>query len=190
METFVDLKGFEEKYEINTVFHYEIRNQKTNKLLSENLQNGYIRVNLNCIKYQKHRLIALQFIQNPEKLDYVDHINHIRSDNRIQNLRWVSSKENSRNKSIHKNIDYNFIDYAEFNDDDLMVVDEYNDHEFKDYYYNMETNRFYYDTGVNYRELHINYCENGLLAYVNIKDIDNKNTRIYLNKFKKIHDII
>ena len=96
LETFVDLKGFEEKYEINTVFPHEIRNKNTNKILSEFWRGGYIAVNLNCKKHYKHRLIALQFIPNPENLLLIDHINHNRTDNRIENLRWCSTIENNR----------------------------------------------------------------------------------------------
>lgn len=190
LETFVDLKGFEEKYEINTIYPHEIRNKKTNKILSESIKpNGYVQLFLNRIPYYKHRLVAKQFILNPENLPVIDHINHVKSDNRIDNLRWVSYTDNNKNKISSKNIVYNFIDYAEFDDDDLMQVDCYNDHEFEDYYYNIETNRFYYDTGVNYRELHINYSKY-CSAYVFMKDMENKSVNIYFNKFKRLHDIL
>ena len=44
-----------------------------------------------------HRLIAEAFIPNTEDKPYIDHINTVRTDNRIENLRWVTSKENSNN---------------------------------------------------------------------------------------------
>lgn len=45
-----------------------------------------------------HRIIATCFIPNIENKPYVDHINGVRHDNRIENLRWVTPKENANNK--------------------------------------------------------------------------------------------
>lgn len=39
----------------------------------------------------------------------IDHINHIRSDNRIKNLREVSSAQNARNRSLHRNNKSGFV---------------------------------------------------------------------------------
>ena len=57
---YVDLKGFEDKYEIATKYPYQIRNKNNNRILSERLETtGYVRVKLNKSHYLKHRLIAI-----------------------------------------------------------------------------------------------------------------------------------
>ena len=189
-ETYQDLKGFEEYYEISINYPYSIRNKKTNKIVSEYTETtGYIRLNLNGSKYHKHRLVAKQFINNPNNLSCVDHINHNRTDNRISNLRWISYSENNKNKTSNNNIIYTYFDYADFDDEDMIQVNEYNNHEFENYYYNPNKNKFYFDNGVNYRELHINYKKDGL-AFVNMVNTNNKFVNVYYNKFKKMYDFI
>ncbi len=96
----------------------KVYNQKYKRYLKQDVNwSGYSRVNLckdgTVKKYSVHRLIALHYIKNDENKPYVDHINRDRSDNRVENLRWVTPTENNenvgenkRNTSGHKNIDY------------------------------------------------------------------------------------
>ena len=50
-----------------------------------------------------HRAVAELFVPNPDNKPYVDHINTDRLDNRAENLRWVTAKENSNNPLTKKN---------------------------------------------------------------------------------------
>lgn len=60
---------------------------------------GYLQVCLGRIRKTVfvHRLVAEAFLPNPENKPAVDHINGNRLDNRVENLRWVSHKENCNN---------------------------------------------------------------------------------------------
>lgn len=65
--------------------------------------DGYYTVQLsNSTKDKKtclvHRLVALHFCKKKKGLNYVDHINHIKTDNGAINLRWVTNKQNIQNR--------------------------------------------------------------------------------------------
>jgi hypothetical protein len=77
----------------------EVRNDKTNKILSQRTQQGYKHVTLSISKKSKsfrvHRLVAIAYIPNPENKPYVNHIDGCRSNNLVSNLEWCTPAENT-----------------------------------------------------------------------------------------------
>lgn len=97
-------------YEVSTFGN--VRNINTNKTLKQNyMEKGYKRVALFCNGKRKwllvHRLVAQTFIDNPENKLEVNHINFIKDDNRVENLEWVTRKENVKHTCTNDR-DYRF----------------------------------------------------------------------------------
>jgi hypothetical protein len=59
-----------------------------------NHSQGYKVVWIDGKNIRVHRLVAEKFIPNPNNLPYVNHVNGIKSDNRVENLEWVTPQKN------------------------------------------------------------------------------------------------
>jgi hypothetical protein len=90
-------------YEVSNLGN--VRNTNTGRILKPQIhKNGYHQVNLSKkgkLKSKKvHKLVANAFLKKVDGKIYVDHINNDKRDNRSENLRFCSSSENSKNRSI------------------------------------------------------------------------------------------
>jgi len=59
---------------------------------------GYRSYTINGKSIEGHRLVAEKYLPNPNNYPQVDHINRVRDDNRVENLRWVDRKTNNDNR--------------------------------------------------------------------------------------------
>lgn len=93
------------RYDYETgVLYWRWRNSnrvpKTLEAGAQNKSNGYLYVKVHGRRYLVHRVVMLMCYGFCGEGLEVDHINHVRDDNRLVNLRFVTRRENQRNQSL------------------------------------------------------------------------------------------
>ena len=132
---------YDDDYEINTKYPYQIRKKSTGKILCECVNSsGYVHLAIKTKKVKKHRLIAIQWIENdyPETKIQIDHIDRDKLNNHISNLRWITPSDNCRNRNYNSRSTEEFVDELP---NDSMLIESYNNHSFDKYFYDHQNDR-------------------------------------------------
>ena len=116
-EIWKDIKGYEGLYQVSNMGN--IKKGNTIKTPFVNNTGGYLRIGLykngKGKKHLVHRLVAQAFLPNPDNKPEVNHINTVRTDNRVwvnedgsidydkSNLEWATKTENANNPLTKEN---------------------------------------------------------------------------------------
>ena len=113
-EIWKDIKDYEGLYQISNFGNVKSliqNNSRRKKILKPYLNNsGYLRVNLydkfgNAKKYYIHRLVAFTFLDKPQEMNIVNHIDCNKLNNHSNNLEWCNQKFNIQ-ETIRNNLQY------------------------------------------------------------------------------------
>ena len=101
-ETFKPIVGFHQfiKFEISNFGRVREIDDKNHYLQGTVNKDGYRIFEYNKKKIGAHRLVALHFLENQDNKPVVDHIDNDRLNNKVNNLRWATHKENNFNMSL------------------------------------------------------------------------------------------
>lgn len=181
-EVWKDIPNYEGYYKISSFGNVKSLNfNRTNKekKLKLNINSrGYYTISLwkNKVKkcVQVHQLVAITFLEH-KPLNYeiiVDHINNIKTDNRVENLQLISARENASKDKKNTSNDHTGL------------------------HFNKKTNKWYSQIRINNKKIHLGvfeteieaskFYQNALISIENKTEIIVKKIRVKTNKYKGV----
>ena len=174
------------KYEISTAYPFVIRNISSGRILKQTITaHGYSNIKIDSTTIPIHRIIAEQFINpNIQGMD-VNHINHKRLDNRIENLEVITHSENLKNRKMFVKQVSEYIPQDNIDKDNLIQLERYKNCEFNKYYFDKINEKVYI-----YQERYGRYkvvkpARNGKYLIIALMPTNNPTLTLSYDKFIK-----
>jgi hypothetical protein len=135
-EEWRDIPGFEGKYQVSTLGNVRSIDRTvgsrvySGRILRPRLEKrGYLRLTLSSGSFRKtdsvHRLVAIAFIENPQNLPAVNHIDGNKTNNKLENLEWVTHSQNSNHAvdtGLFDHISGEGSHLSKFKNEDILEV--------------------------------------------------------------------
>ena len=106
-EVWKSIEGYEGLYEVSSLGRVKslyFNKQRIRKCSKDT--NGYPHVGLTkagiCKPFSVHRLVGIAFLSNEGNLPCIDHIDEIKTNNKVENLEWCTYQHNQEHSLAKK----------------------------------------------------------------------------------------